>query len=96
MNIRRSMAVLLVLVFPFLLFACGDNGGGAVSSSSSSGIFTINTMGGLGGSDGGSGGNGNTIDIEMDYGTGGDIVVSASGSADASFASTQQNQCHRS
>jgi hypothetical protein len=89
MNIRRSVAVLLVLVFPLLLFACGDNGGGVVSSSSSSGIFTINTMGGLGGSDGGSGGNGDSIDIEMSYGTGGDIVVSASGSADASFAPSE-------
>ncbi len=94
MNIRRSVAVLLVLLFPLLLFACGDSGGGAVVSSSdsssgtSSGTFTINTSGADGGLDGGSGGNGGSVDIQMPYGSMGPLQVMANGAADASFTAT--------
>ena len=86
MNIRRSVAVLLVLLFPLLLFACGDNGGGVVSSSS--GTFTINTSGADGGPNGGSGGTGGSVDIQMPYGSMGPLQVLASGAADASFTPT--------
>jgi hypothetical protein len=91
MNMRRSVAVLLVLLFPLLLFACGDSGGGGVvsSSNSSSGTFTINTSGADGGPAGGTGGDGGDVRIGMPFfGSMGSVEVLGSGAADASFTPT--------
>jgi len=92
---KKAVVVLLILLFPFFLFACktgsSDNGAVALSDAAPDaapetvGTFTINTSGADGGPDGGSGGNGGSVDIYMDYGSLGPLQVMASGVADASF-----------
>jgi hypothetical protein len=71
-----------------LTFGCADDEGGnpaATGTAPITGSATLNTGGGLGGSNGGSGGDGDYIEFYIEYGTGGDVVVTAAGSADASF-----------
>lgn len=84
--LMKAFALCTVSICLFGLVGCGSDSNTSATGGGVPGGNAILTGGGLGGENGGSGGAGNYIELYNSNGTGGNIVVSAAGQADANFS----------